>query len=170
MTGAAISEAARLRVWLAEPHEAEIVGRLLTAFRDHMGHGWPSENAIIAGVERLMDGTDAEYLLGCPDDDSPPSGVAQLRYRFGIWKAATDCWLEDLYVAEAARGRGLGAALVDEALGRARARGCRRIELDCNEANATAIALYERAGFSAHSKGGEGRDLFMGLALDPDGD
>jgi GNAT superfamily N-acetyltransferase len=131
-----------------------------------MGYDWPSENAIIAGVERLIEGTDAEYLLGCPDDDSPPSGVCQLRFRFGIWKAAPDCWLEDLYVSQAARGRGLGGALVNEALERARLRGCRRVELDTNECNEAALALYERLGFSARSKGGEGRDLFLGRVVE----
>jgi ribosomal protein S18 acetylase RimI-like enzyme len=131
-----------------------------------MGYDWPSENAIIAGVERLIEGIDAEYLLGCPDDDSPPSGVCQLRFRFGIWKAAPDCWLEDLYVSQAARGRGLGGALVGEALERARLRGCRRVELDTNETNEAALALYERLGFSARSKGGEGRDLFLGRLVE----
>lgn len=153
-------------MWRAAPHEAEIVGRLLTAFRDHLGHDWPSENAIIAGVERLIEGRDAEYLLGCTDEDSPPAGVAQLRFRFGVWKAATDCWLEDVYVAEASRRRGLGRALVGAAVARARERGCRRIELDANEDNAAALALYSDAGFSARSKGGAGRDLFLGLALE----
>jgi ribosomal protein S18 acetylase RimI-like enzyme len=153
-------------VWLAQPHEAEIVGRLLVGFRDHMGGDWPSENALIAGVERLIEGTDAEFLLGCPDHDSPPSGVCQLRFRFGIWKAATDCWLEDLYVAQASRGRGLGGALVTEAIERARSRGCRRIELDTNERNEAALALYERLGFSTQSKGEGGRDLLLGRPVE----
>jgi ribosomal protein S18 acetylase RimI-like enzyme len=93
--------------------------------------------------------------------------VAQLRYRFGIWKAAPDCWLEDLFVSGTARRRGVGAALVQTALERAEARGCRRIELDVNESNAGALALYERFGFSAQSKGGARRDLFMGRSLQP---
>jgi GNAT superfamily N-acetyltransferase len=155
------------RAWLAELNEAEAVARLLVEFRDHLGVTRPSDNALLAGVERLMDAMEAEYLLASADDDSPPAGVAQLRYRFGIWKAAPDCWLEDLFVSDSARGRGVGAALVEAALERARIRGCRRIELDVNEANAPAVSLYERFGFSAYTKHGAGRDLFMGRSVEP---
>ena len=118
------------RAWVAEPHEAEIVARLLIEFRDWYGRDWPSDNAFLAGVERLIERTDTEYLLATPDDDSPPAGVCQLRYRWGIWLAAEDCWLEDLYVRDDARRTGVGSALVELAIGRARERGCRRVELD----------------------------------------
>jgi ribosomal protein S18 acetylase RimI-like enzyme len=153
------------RVWQAEIDEAEIVADLLIAFRDHMGDRGPSDNAMLAGVERLMEGMEAEFLLASPDEDSPPAGVAQLRFRFSVWEAAPDCWLEDLYVRADARRLGIGAALVTAGIDRARERGARRIELDTNEENAPAIALYESLGFSASSKNGGGRDLFLGLRL-----
>ncbi|MFL5956315.1 MAG: hypothetical protein ACJ756_02590, partial [Solirubrobacterales bacterium] len=90
------------RAWLAEVDEAEPVARLLVAFRDWMGKDWPSENAFLASVERLIEDPSTEYLLGTVDDDSPPAGVLQLRYRFSVWTAAEDCWLEDLFVLESA--------------------------------------------------------------------
>jgi hypothetical protein len=74
------------RAWLAELHEAETVARLLVEFRNHLGATRPSDNAVLGGVERLMEAMEAEYLLASADDDSPPAGVAQLRYRFGIWR------------------------------------------------------------------------------------
>ena len=61
--------------------------------------------------------------------------MCQIRFRWSVWKTAEDCWLEDLYVREAARRGGLGRALVEAAVARAQARGCRRIELDVNEDN-----------------------------------
>jgi ribosomal protein S18 acetylase RimI-like enzyme len=150
------------RAWKAGPHEAEIVARLLVAFRDHLGYAWPSENAFLAGVERLIEDRDTEFLLGAADDDSPPSGVVQLRFRVGIWRAGGDCLVEDVFVDEAARGRGVARALLDLATERARERGCRRMELDVNEANAPARALYESYGFTA----GDPRDLYMRRHLD----
>jgi len=157
------------RIWVAQPAEAEIVARLLASFRTHLGLDWPSDNAFLAGVERLIETKDARYLLGSPDDDSPPAGVAQLRYRYGIWWAAEDALLEDLFVLESARGSGLGRALVDRAVQEARERGCRRIELDVNDNNAGALALYRSLGFDNRDDRYGGGNLFMRLHLEPPG-
>jgi len=153
-----------IRIWKADPAEAETVARLLVAFRDHFGRDWPSENAFLAGVEKLIENVDTEFLLGAVDDDSPPQAVCQLRYRFGIWHAATDCWLEDLYVEPTARRSGMGKAVVIAAAGFARRRGCRRLELDVSEANQSALALYRSLGFSFKSE--RARDLLLRLPLD----
>ncbi len=153
------------RAWVAQPAEAEAIASLLVAFRDHMGSSWPSENAFLASVERLLEDRDTEFLLATPDDDSPPAGVLQLRFRFSVWRAAPDAWLEDLFVCTDARRAGVGDALVTLAIERAQARDAKRIELDCNETNAAALALYERHGFSPHSKDSAGRDLFLGRAV-----
>lgn len=153
------------RAWRAEPHEAETVAALLVAFRDHNGKDWPSANAFMASVERLLENTETEFLLGAAGDDAPPSGVCQLRFRHSVWTAAPDCWLEDLFVRATVRGGGVGAALIELAFARATARGCRRIELDTNEDN-PALRLYHRMGFSERSKGDPGRDLLLGRRLD----
>ncbi|HVL97245.1 MAG TPA: GNAT family N-acetyltransferase [Solirubrobacteraceae bacterium] len=142
------------RVWLATPDEAERVAGLLADFRTWYGKDWPSDNAFLAAVERLVEQPAAtEFLLGAPHDDAPPAAVAQLRYRFSVWTASDDCWLEDLFVAEAARGSGLGRAMVEAAVERARTRGCRRIELDVDDANTPARALYESLGFAEKNGG-----------------
>jgi ribosomal protein S18 acetylase RimI-like enzyme len=151
-----------VRAWNAGPHEAETVARLLVAFRDHLGYAWPSENAFLAGVERLMDDRDTDFLLAAVNDDSPPSGVVQLRYRMGIWRAGRDCLVEDVYVTSEARGHGVARALMDLATERALERGCRRMELDVNEANEPALALYESFGFTS----GAPRDLYLRRHLD----
>ena len=159
-------ESTTARAWLATIDDAESVATLLVAFRDHMGVGWPSANAFLASVERLLEDRDTEFLLAAPDDDSPPGGVLQLRFRFSVWKAAPDAWIEDVFVGADARRAGLGDALVTLAIERAAARGAKRVELDCNEDNAAAQALYARHGFSPRSKGSTGRDLFLGRAID----
>lgn len=148
------------QVWVAGPDEAEAVAGLLIAFRNWYGDDWPSDNAFLATVERLIEDPRTDFLLGAPDPDSAPAGVCQLRYRLSVWTAADDCWLEDLFVREEARGTGLGRALVHAALARAAERGCRRVELDVSEGNAAARALYEDAGFRTGKRGGP-PDLFM---------
>ena len=154
-----------IAVWRAQPHEAEVVARLLVEFRDHNGESWPSENSFLASVERLIERPDTEFWLGAADEDAPPGAICQLRFRPSVWTASDDCWLEDLFVRADARRRGVGRELVERALERALERGCRRIELDTNEANGAALALYESLGFSSRSKGGEARDLFLGRWL-----
>jgi len=149
------------RVWQAEPHEADAVARLLVAFRDHMGREWPSANAFLANVERLMERGESEFLLGAPHEDAPPAAVAQLRFRFGIWLAAPDCTLEDLYVDAAARGAGLGRAMVEAVVARAQERGCRRVELETDEDNAAALAVYRAAGFRSGAEEPGRRSLFL---------
>ena len=155
------------RVWVADPHEAETVGQLLIGFRNHLGLDWPSDNAFLAGVERLIESRDAQYVLGAPDDDSPPAGVAQVRFRYGIWWAAEDCLLEDLFVQESARGSGLGRAILERVVELARERGCRRVELDVNDNNDAALALYRSVGFGNRDDRYGGDNLFMRLHLEP---
>lgn len=58
--------------------------------------------------------------------------------------AADVCYLQDLFTAPQARGRGIGRALIDAVLDAARARGCSRVYWMTHESNATAIRLYDQ--------------------------
>ena len=83
----------------------------------------------------------------------------------------------DLGMAVAAgwRGRGIGSALLAEAIGRARTAGAHKIALQVWPHNRAAIALYERSGFQREGyltrhyrrRSGELWDaIIMGLRLD----
>jgi ribosomal protein S18 acetylase RimI-like enzyme len=139
-----------VRVWVAAEDEAAEVAGLMAAFRDWLGYDDPADGEIRDVVDRLIRDPHTDYLLGAVDDG--PAGVCQLRYRLCVWTGTDDCWLEDLYVRDEARGAGLGRALVDKAVERARERGCRRMDLDVNEQNGEALAFYERMGFTLEPK------------------
>jgi GNAT superfamily N-acetyltransferase len=64
-----------------------------------------------------------------------------------------DAMFRLLAVDPAARGRGIGRALFQECLARARAAGKRRMALHTTEWMATARAMYERAGFRREPEG-----------------
>jgi ribosomal protein S18 acetylase RimI-like enzyme len=145
-----------VRVWRAAPDEAPVVAALLGGFRDHLGYDRPDDASVRASVERIIVRDDAEYLLAGDDE---AVGVAQVRYRWSVWWATEDCWLEDLYVRDEARGSGVGRRLVEEVLRRAADRGCARVELDVNTENAPALALYRSLGFETGKTGGQ--DLLM---------
>ena len=143
------------RVWKATPEDAHHVVRLLLAFREWYGKPATAEaEAQFADtVCRILVRDDAEYLLACSSPPTPDA-VIQIRYRPSVWTGSEDCWIEDVFVEEAARGKGLGRALVVEALQRARERGCGRAELDVDVVNEPARALYTALGFRDKSEGG----------------
>jgi ribosomal protein S18 acetylase RimI-like enzyme len=144
---------------LAGPEDAGTIASLVAAFRDWYGEEAPSDEQIRHSVEVLLEDRQTEFLLA----GEPASGFAQLRFRHSVWTGADDAWLEDVYVGVDARRAGLGRALVEACQERARRRGCRRIQLDCNERNAAALALYETLGFSAAQplRWQGGRDLYL---------
>jgi len=143
---------------LAEPADLDTVAGLLCAFRDWWGASTPTDETMRGAVEQLLHDPNTVYLL------AGSSGLAQLRFRLSAWTGVEDCWLEDVFVSDDARGTGLGRALVEAAIERARARGCRRIELDVQEDNEHAIRLYEKCGFSVRPKG-SGHTLFLSAKL-----
>src|SRR3954454_21817400 len=140
-----------MMVRTATPEDLDDVARLIAEFRDWFGKDEPSDESIRSTAARLLEDPATEYLLAV-DADAAAVGVCQLRFRLSVWTGADDCWLEDLFVTEAARSEGHGRELVKAALESAGARGCRRIELDVNEQNTSALRFYESLGFSAEPK------------------
>jgi GNAT superfamily N-acetyltransferase len=142
-------------VRLATSADAPLVAELIGEFRDWWRYDGPSDESLARSVPRLLEDPNTEFLLAGEE------GVCQLRYRYGLWLESDDCELEDLYVRERARGSGVGRALVEGAIERARARGCGRIQLDTNEGNEVARALYESLGFSARAETPGGNNLLL---------
>lgn len=71
------------------------------------------------------------------------AGSALVFYRKGSARAR----LYSIATAPAARGRGIGTALLAAAEQAARGHGCHALRLEVRVDNATAMALYERAGY-----------------------
>jgi GNAT superfamily N-acetyltransferase len=147
----------------AGPQDLDDVVRLLAAFRDCWGKDEPSAELIRRTASQLLEDPQADFLLAF-DGAGEAVGVCQLRYRLSVWTGSEDCWLEDLFVTERARGGGYGRELVEGAFESARARGVRRIELDVNEQNESALRFYESLGFTTDPKP-PGRTLFISRKL-----
>ncbi|MEV1069049.1 GNAT family N-acetyltransferase [Streptomyces sp. NPDC050263] len=70
-------------------------------------------------------------------------GMAHYLFHASGWMADS-CYLQDLYVDEAVRGRGVARALIERVADAARERGAARLYWSTQEGNATARALYDK--------------------------
>jgi GNAT superfamily N-acetyltransferase len=75
-----------------------------------------------------------------------PQGFALFFHNFSTWMARSGIYLEDLYVTPAARGTGLGIALLRRLAAIAAERGCGRMEWAVLNWNEPAIRFYDSIG------------------------
>jgi GNAT superfamily N-acetyltransferase len=84
-------------------------------------------------------------------------GLAHFLFHRTTISIESTCYLQDLFTAEAARGKGVGRALIEEVYRYAKAAGCSRVYWHTHETNATAMRLYdkvaEKSGFVVYRKG-----------------
>lgn len=93
-----------------------------------------------------------ELLVACRDERIV--GTMQLDYtpglsRQGAWRAT----IEAVRVASAERSKGAGRAMIEWAIERAHARGCRVVQLSTDRSRVDAHRFYERLGFVASHLG-----------------
>ncbi|HXW36128.1 MAG TPA: GNAT family N-acetyltransferase [Acidimicrobiales bacterium] len=88
----------------------------------------------------------ASVLLVARDRDERVVGTLTL----GLYRAPTGlrAWIEDVVVDSDARGLGVGAALVRQALVRAQSLGARTVDLTSRPSREEANRLYQKLGFS----------------------
>lgn len=83
-------------------------------------------------------------------------GIAHYLFHRSTIQIAPTCYLQDLFTSTAARGRGVGRALIEAVYERAVAANAGRLYWQTHESNSTAMALYdkvaERSGFVVYRK------------------
>jgi GNAT superfamily N-acetyltransferase len=73
-------------------------------------------------------------------------GIANLVFHRSTWARDWYCYLEDLFVAPDARGKGIGRALIEAVYAEADRRSASRTYWATQAKNATARTLYDRLG------------------------
>jgi ribosomal protein S18 acetylase RimI-like enzyme len=124
--------------------DAPDIARLMHDFNTEFSEPIPEVPVLTDRYRRLLKGEDAVILVG----GGGPDGFAQIRFRWSIYTGALDAYLEELYVAPARRGRGLGRALLEGAVEAAREEGAEHMDLGTSEDDTAARSLYESAGFT----------------------
>ena len=79
--------------------------------------------------------------------DGTPVGVAALSFVHTLEHADRSAWLEELYVAPAHRGSGIGTALLGAACDVAAAAGAVAVDLEVDATHERAAHLYARSDF-----------------------
>ena len=105
--------------------------------------------------ERLHDPGEPMFLLGGYVDGKLVGIVHYILHR-STWSIGGYCYLQDLFTAQAARGRGVGRALIEAVYAKGREAGVSRVYWLTHADNATARTLYdqvaENAGFIQYRK------------------
>jgi ribosomal protein S18 acetylase RimI-like enzyme len=149
----------------AGPRDLDALLRLVTAFRAYLGRDTPSEARLRPGFARLLRDGSVDILLAV-DADGDEAGYTVTRHRWSAFEDGLEAELEDVFVAERLRGKGVGRRLIEAAVARAQALGCCQVGLQTNERNVAAVALYEQAGFTAErSRWDGGRQIWMSRVL-----
>lgn len=76
--------------------------------------------------------------------DGTMVGFAIHLHHPSTWVIGEDCYLEDLFLAPAARGKGVGRALIEDLMALARGKGWLRLYWHTDEENVVARRLYDR--------------------------
>jgi GNAT superfamily N-acetyltransferase len=104
---------------------------------------------------RFHDSKEPMHVLGAFEGDTL-LGITHYIFHRTCWTAAPTCYLQDLFTANAARGKGIGRALIEAVHAAAAKLGCARIYWQTHETNAEAMVLYnkvaERSGFLVYRK------------------
>ena len=104
---------------------------------------------------RLHDASEPMFALGAYADEGLV-GIAHYLFHRSCWTIGNYCYLQDLFVAQDARGSGAGRALIAAVEKAAREAGASRLYWLTKDDNFSARALYdkvaERSGFIQYRK------------------
>ena len=119
---------------------------LLATLAGAAGEGTLPDEALIAeAFRRLLEASRGEILVA--DEDGTLLGMASVSYNLAMRYGGEYCQLEELIVDPAARGKQVGARLVQETVERARSRGGKEYGLYLVAATEHNLEFYQRFGF-----------------------
>jgi len=124
-------------------------------------YGRSGETALPAAITgatwaRFFDSAEPVHALVAVDDSGALLGLVHYLYHRSTTRIELTCYLQDLFTAPEARGRGVGRGLIEGVYAAAREAGVRRVYWQTQTTNAAGRALYDKLadhrGFIVYSK------------------
>ncbi|GGA13348.1 GNAT family N-acetyltransferase [Dyella caseinilytica] len=125
------------------------------AFYGRHGDTALPDNIIRTTWSRFFDAYEPVHAL-IAESGGTALGIAHYLFHRSTIQIEPACYLQDLFTNEAARGIGVGRALIEAVYERAAAGGCTRVYWHTHETNAAAMMLYDnvadKSGFVVYRK------------------
>ncbi len=129
---------------------ADVPALLALQQQFYAAEGYPYDRFVMErGMRQLLadESLGRLFVMG-----EPLAGYLVLSFGFSLEFGGRDAFVDELYVAEASRGRGLGTLGLRIAEEACREAGIGALHLEVEHANPRARALYERSGYKSHDR------------------
>jgi GNAT superfamily N-acetyltransferase len=113
------------------------------AFYERKGPTAVSEETTRTTWARFFDGYEPMHAL-VAESEGRLVGLVHYIFHRNTTMFGPTCYLQDLFTAKEARGKGVGRALIEGVYEKARAAGSPRVYWLTHETNKTAMALYDQ--------------------------
>jgi GNAT superfamily N-acetyltransferase len=125
------------------------------AFYGRHGETALADDITQATWARFFDGYEPVHAL-VAEQNGQLLGLVHYIFHRSTIAIGPNCYLQDLFTVESARGKGVGRALIEEVCRRAERAGSSRVYWHTHETNATAMMLYDKvagkSGFVVYRK------------------
>jgi GNAT superfamily N-acetyltransferase len=115
-----------------------------------------SPDATRTAFDRLVDPAEPMGGFLARNPGGKPVGMVNWITHRTTWTIGDYCYLQDLFTVPAARGTGVGRALIEAVYAKADTLGCSRVYWLTHETNVNAMQLYDRiaekSGFLQYEK------------------
>ncbi len=135
---------------LADPSDADALVEMMRGLYEHDRTPFDEPGHRAALAQLFADesyGLPCLILLG-----AEVAGYVVITFGFSLEFRGRDAFIDELFVKDEFRGRGLGAAAILFAEGVCRERGVRALHLEVERGNDAAQRVYRRAGFADHDR------------------
>ena len=134
----------------AEPSDADALVEMMRGLYEHDRTPF-DEQSHRAALAQLF-GTESYGLTCLLLSGGEVAGYVVITFGFSLEFRGRDAFVDELFVKDEFRGRGLGSAAIRFAEGLCRERGVRALHLEVERGNTGAQSVYRRAGFKDHDR------------------